>query len=107
MPFLLDRNINEYTCYDKYLDEKIDTTNCWYIAPKSDKEHPAVFPEELCRRVLKYYSFEGDAVLDPFAGSGTFGKVAHKMNRTPVMCENDENYIKLIMGDKINYDISK
>lgn len=106
-PFLLDRNINDYSVYNKYLDEEIDTTNCWYIAPKSDKDHPAVFPEELCRRVLKYYSFEGDAVLDPFAGSGTFGKVANKMNRTPILCEMDDSYIKLISGDDINYDVRK
>ncbi len=106
-PFLLDRNINGYESYDKFPNEEIDTTNCWYISPKSDKDHPAVFPEELCRRILKYYSFEGDAVLDPFAGSGTFGKVAYKMKRTPVMCEMDDNYIKLITGDKINYDIRK
>ncbi len=36
-----------------------------------NKNHPAVFPEELVQRVLKYYSFEGDVVCDPFAGSGT------------------------------------
>ena len=105
--FLLDENIDGYETYDKFLNEEIDTSNCWHIAPKSDKGHPAVFPEELCRRILKYYSFEGDAVLDPFAGSGTFGKVAHKMGRIPVMCEMDENYAKLIAGDKINYDVRK
>lgn len=105
--FLLDKNINQYKDYDKFSNENIDTNNCWYITPKSDKDHPAVFPEELCRRILKYYSFEGDAVLDPFAGSGTFGNVADRMNRVPVMCEMDENYIKLITGGKINYDIRK
>ncbi len=105
--FLLDRNMEDYKNYNKFLNEEIDTTNCWHIAPKSDKDHPAVFPDELCRRVLKYYSFEGDAVLDPFAGSGTFGKVAYKMGRIPVMCEVDESYIKLITGDKIEYDIRK
>lgn len=105
--FLLDKNINQYKNYDTFSNEEIDTNNCWYIAPKSDKGHPAVFPEELCRRILKYYSFEGDAVLDPFAGSGTLGNVAVKMNRVPVMCEMDENYIKLITGGKIKYDIRK
>lgn len=105
--FLLDKNINEYNYYDKYADEEIDTSNCWYISPRSDKNHPAVFPEELCRRILKYYSFEGDAVLDPFAGSGTFGKVANAMGRIPVMCELDENYIKLIEGGKIKYDVRR
>ena len=104
---MLDKNINAYYKYNKFLNEEIDTTNCWYISPRSDKNHPAVFPEELCRRVLKYYSFEGDTVLDPFAGSGTFGKVAHNMRRIPVMCEIEESYIQLITGDKINYDIRK
>ena len=90
-PFLLDKNIK---AYDKNIknDEQIDSTNCWYISPKSDKNHPAVFPEELCQKVLKYYSFENDIVCDPFAGSGTFGKVAIKMNRMPLLCEQNEEY---------------
>ncbi|MBR4196209.1 MAG: hypothetical protein IKQ95_05790 [Synergistaceae bacterium] len=71
---------------DRHDDEPIDTTNCWYIAPKYDKNHPAVFPEELCRKVLRYYSFEGDTVLDTFASSGTFGRAARKMARIPVLC---------------------
>lgn len=102
--FLLDKNIN---CYDKnynrYDDEDIDMTNCWYIAPKSDKNHPAVFPEELCKKVLKYYSFEGDTVLDPFAGSGTLGRVAKTMNRLPVMCEINERYAQIINEEEENY----
>lgn len=89
--FLLDKNIK---AYDKNLknDEQIDSTNCWHISPKSDKNHPAVFPSELCQKVLKYYSFENDIVCDPFAGSGTFGKVAIKMNRMPLLCEQNEEY---------------
>jgi len=94
--FLLDKNIKKY---DKSLrnDDKFDSTNCWYIAPKSDKFHPAVFPEELCEKVLKYYSFKGDCVLDPFAGSGTFGKVALKMERVPLLCEQNVEYAERIL----------
>jgi len=94
-PFLLDKNIS---MYDKSFanDDDFDSSNCWYIAPVSNKNHPAVFPKELCRRVLKYYSFKGDVVLDPFAGSGTFGEVAMTMNRTPILCEQNENYCALI-----------
>lgn len=90
-PFLLDKNIKDY---DKKMknDDEIDSTNCWYIAPKFDKNHPAVFPEELCQKVLKYYSFEGDVVCDPFAGSGTFGKVANTMGRIPLLCEQNLDY---------------
>jgi len=93
-PFLLDENIK---CYSRMLAnavEDTDTSNCWYISPKTDKDHPAVFPEKLCEKVLKYYSFSGDVVLDPFAGSGTFGRVAKKMKRIPVLCEANDKYIK-------------
>ncbi|WP_104750466.1 DNA-methyltransferase [Helicobacter cynogastricus] len=90
-PFLLDKNLQKY---DKSLKNEgdIDSTNCWYIAPKSSKDHPAVFPEELCARVLKYYSFQGDIVCDPFAGSGTFGRVAQRMGRIPLLCEQNKEY---------------
>lgn len=93
--FLLDKNIAKYPNFVKD-DEDFDTSNCWYINPKSDKNHPAVFPEELCQKVLKYYSFEHDIVLDPFAGSGTLGRVALQMNRIPVLCEQNKEYIKVI-----------
>ena len=33
--------------------------------------HPAPFPVALAERVIKLYSFVGDVVLDPFAGSGS------------------------------------
>lgn len=100
-PFLLDKNI---ALYDKSFanDEDFESSNCWYIAPASNKNHPAVFPKELCKRILKYYSFRGDVVLDPFAGSGTFGEVALEMERTPILCEQNESYCELINAGK-NY----
>ena len=99
--FLLDKNIS---MYDKTFanDENFESANCWYIAPASNKNHPAVFPKELCRRILKYYSFRGDVVLDPFAGSGTFGEVAVEMERIPILCEQNEIYCDLINKGK-NY----
>ena len=33
--------------------------------------HPAPFPIELPHRCIQLYTFQGDVVLDPFAGSGT------------------------------------
>ena len=36
-----------------------------------ETEHPAVFPVALPEFVMKTYSAEGDAVFEPFAGSGT------------------------------------
>ena len=49
------------------------TLSVWEIAPESAKRvgHPAPFPLELAERVIRLYSYRGDVVLDPFAGSGT------------------------------------
>jgi len=48
-------------------------------------------PEQLIRRILEISTKEGDWVLDSFAGSGTTGAVAHKMNRRWIMCELGEH----------------
>ncbi|MGB9589570.1 MAG: DNA-methyltransferase, partial [Candidatus Hydrothermia bacterium] len=45
----------------------------WEIAPETKMAkmgHPAVFPEELVRRLLLLFSYRGDVVLDPFVGTG-------------------------------------
>ncbi len=56
----------------------------WSIAPERKMKkmgHPAMFPEELVRRVLKLFSYQGDIILDPFNGVGTTTAVAQKMER--------------------------
>ena len=45
------------------------TKTVWSIANTSDPDHPAVFPPEIPHRLIKMFSFVGDRVLDPFAGS--------------------------------------
>jgi len=44
-------------------------------------------PEGLVKRILELATSEGDCTLDCFAGSGTTGAVAHKMNRRWVLVE--------------------
>jgi DNA modification methylase len=73
-----------------------ETTNLWKIHPANHAIHPAVFPLELAEKVIKYYSFATDVVLDPFAGTGTVGKAAVKNNRRFVLFEQDEEYMKII-----------
>jgi len=48
-------------------------------------------PESLIKRVLDLATDTGDWVLDSFAGSGTTGAVAHKMNRRWIMVELGEH----------------
>ena len=46
----------------------------WSFPPEirmKDYDHPAMFPEELPRRLMKLFSYKNDIVLDPFNGAGT------------------------------------
>lgn len=47
------------------------TYNVWFIPPVSNEKHPAVFPVDLARRLIRLYSYMNQTVLDPFMGIGT------------------------------------
>lgn len=70
-----------------------EKTNIWKISPAHSKHHPAIFPTELAEKVIRYYSFKNDVVLDPFAGIGTVGAAALRLNRRFVLIDIDEKYI--------------
>lgn len=57
--------------------------------------HPAPFPFELPYRCIQLYSFQGDVVLDPFAGSGTTCLAAHQSGRHFVGYEINPEYCQL------------
>lgn len=59
-------------------------------------KHSALMPEEIVRRCVRLFSFYGDVVLDPFAGSGTTLKVAKELDRNYVGYELMESYKPLI-----------
>ena len=81
-----------------------ERTNVWELTPASHKAHPAVFPDELVKRVISYYSFEGDSVLDPFAGTGTVGRVAATLGRRFILTENRSDYFEVMRQEL--YDIT-
>ncbi|HDN68251.1 MAG TPA: site-specific DNA-methyltransferase, partial [Methanomicrobia archaeon] len=67
----------------------------WKFAPETRMKefgHPAMFPEELPRRVMKLFSYRGDLVLDPFNGAGTTTFVAFKLRRRFVGVEVSPEY---------------
>ena len=76
-----------------------EKTNIWRIKPSHDKRHPAVFPLELAEKVVKYYSFKKDVVLDPFAGLGTTGKAAFIHDRRFVLVEKDADYFSHLRAE--------
>lgn len=57
----------------------------------SEKLFDTPKPENLLRRVIEISTNVDDLVLDSFAGSGTTGAVAHKMNRRWIMVELGEH----------------
>lgn len=59
--------------------------------------HPAPFPYELPRRLVKYLSFPGDVVCDPFSGSGTTALAAHRLGRDFVGFDRSPEYVKLTL----------
>ena len=96
---LLDWNISQYDPQivnaSKVLGE-YETSNVWRIAPTFDKTHSAVFPAELCNRIIEFYSYERDLVFDPFAGAGTFGKSANNLSRYYFLTEIAKIYFDRI-----------
>ncbi|MGH9064407.1 MAG: DNA methyltransferase, partial [Acidimicrobiales bacterium] len=74
-----------------------DTLDVWEIPPESATRvgHPAPFPVELPSRLIELYTYRGDLVLDPFAGSGTTAVAAVRSGRHYVGYDLDESYIRL------------
>lgn len=100
---LLDWNIREYdfnTVQHSKVADGYESTNVWKIDPCFDKVHSAVFPVELCKRVIQYYSFKGDLVFDPFGGSGTMGRTAKSLDRFFFLTEKDESYFDYMQSKK-------
>jgi len=59
---------------------------------QENTEHPTQKPEKLLAKVILASTNPGDAVLDPFAGSGTTAVVAKKLGRRFTAIERDEEY---------------
>ncbi len=73
------------------------------IPNKSDLafgKHAAIMPEAIPYRLIKLYSFIGDIVLDPFAGSGTTLKVAKELGRNFIGYEIYPHY-KSVIEEKL------
>ena len=96
---LIDWNLRQYSreaIEESKIRGEFERSNVWNIAPATDRVHSAVFPIRLCDQVVRLYSFVGDLVFDPFAGSGTFGKSALAHKRFCFLTELSETYVSRI-----------
>ncbi|MFQ5813091.1 MAG: DNA-methyltransferase [Anaerolineae bacterium] len=80
------------------------TNGVWTFMGESKKRvgHPAPFPVELPRRCIKLFTFVGDAVLDPFLGSGTTLIACVLTGRKGMGIDIDKDYCELAKQRLIN-----
>jgi DNA modification methylase len=77
--------------------DKVYPTNVLLLATEcANKKHSAVFPESLPEWFIKLFTRQGDTVLDPFMGSGTTIKVAHRMQRDSIGIEILPEYFEMV-----------
>lgn len=72
------------------------TKTVWHIANTTHPDHPAVFPAEIPRRLIKLFTFYGDTVLDPFAGTGVTAEAAILLGRRVVCVDQNRRYVDII-----------
>lgn len=66
------------------------------VTGQQRRDHPSPYPIEIPRRLIRMFSFAGDIVIDPFAGTGTTALAAMETGRHSVLVEIEPSYIDLI-----------
>lgn len=67
----------------------------WNFGGAKQEGHIAMFPEELPRRLIRMFAFQGDTVLDPFMGSGTTNLAARNLGRNSVGYEINSEFVEI------------
>jgi len=57
--------------------------------------HPAPYPVEVAERLIKLFSFAGDTILDPFAGTGSTSQAAIISGRNSIANEIEPAYLEI------------
>jgi len=76
------------------------------VSGKERLGHPTQKPEKVVKLFIEYWTEKGDWVLDPFAGSGTTGKVCQDLGRNCMMYEIDSRW-KPVIESRLKMNIQK
>jgi DNA modification methylase len=96
--FLIDKVVRSYS--DDILEKSLvkepyERSNVWKINPETVSKHLAPYPKELSDKIIKYYSYVNDIVLDPFMGSGTTAISCLDLNRKYIGVELHKEYVDM------------
>jgi DNA modification methylase len=71
----------------------------WQIPPERNRRgHPAPFPWELIERLVRFYTYRGNTVLDMFGGTGTVAAVARANGRHFLSVDAAAEYCQLALA---------
>jgi DNA modification methylase len=96
--FLIDKIVRSYDderLKKSLVKEDYERSNVWHINPETKSKHLAPYPEKLSDNIIKYYSFYGDLILDPFLGSGTTLVSCKKFGRNGIGYEIHQEYVEM------------
>lgn len=79
-----------------YVSKDVEFTDVWnFMSVRPFKgKHPAEKPQDMLMHMIRASSYEGDIVLDCFAGSGSTGVAALRLGRRAICMELEEEWIK-------------
>jgi len=80
------------------------TKTVWKIPNVSNQHHPAVFPVEIPRRLVKLFSFWGETVLDPFGGMGSSAVAALAEGRKALCVDQNPEYVER-MAERVSSEV--
>lgn len=96
--FLIDKIVRSYSgeiLQKSLVEGPYERSNVWKINPETHSKHLAPYPKELSDNIVKYYSYVGDLVLDPFMGSGTTAISCVDLKRNYLGIEIHQEYLNM------------
>ena len=102
-----DSHFQTYSGNEWHGSEMRNKRDVWSVSTKAIQEaHFATFPEELIKPCILAGCKAGGAVLDPFFGSGTTGRVCEALNREYIGIELNPDYVDMAKRRMSNVQMS-
>lgn len=90
-----DKRLNHETLEKGKIPDNVWIINRVNGSAKEKVDHPSQKPLEICERIIKGHSNEGDIVLIPFCGSGSECVSSKMLNRKFIAFETEPKYIQI------------